>query len=165
MDDFLKVLGKLSPTIGTALGGPVGGALGLGVKTLVATITGEDDADKALELLKANPELMSQLEMRIREIELETLRVHANDRDSARKRQMIVKDKTPAVLAVLTLASFFGYIGVVTFLPSGVIDGRMDFINLAVGWLGGSATSVVAYYFGSSAGSRGKDGLLAKMKS
>ena len=164
MDDFLKVLGKLSPTIGTALGGPVGGALGLGVKTLVATITGEDDADKALELMQANPELMSQLEMRIREIELETLRVHANDRDSARKRQMIVKDKTPAVLAVITLMSFFSYIGVVTFLPSGVIDGRMDFINLAVGWLGGSATSVVAYYFGSSAGSRGKDTLLAKIK-
>jgi len=164
MDDFLKVLGKLSPTIGTALGGPVGGALGLGVKTLVSTITGVDDSDKALELLQTNPELMADLEMRIREIELETLRVHAVDRDSARKRQMIVKDKTPAVLAVITLMSFFSYIGVVTFLPSGVIDGRMDFINLAVGWLGGSATSVVAYYFGSSAGSRGKDTLLAKIK-
>lgn len=55
-----------------------------------------------------------------------------------------------AVLAVVTMVAFFGYIGMVTFAP--VSDFKSDFVNLALGWLGGTASTVIAYYFGSSAG-------------
>lgn len=55
-----------------------------------------------------------------------------------------------AVLAVVTMVAFFGYIGLVTFAP--VSDFKSDFVNLALGWLGGTASTVIAYYFGSSAG-------------
>jgi hypothetical protein len=55
-----------------------------------------------------------------------------------------------AVLALLTLVAFFAYVGLVTFAP--VSDVKSDFVNLALGWLGGTASTVVAYYFGSSAG-------------
>jgi len=65
---------------------------------------------------------------------------------------MVVKDKIPAVLAVLTMVAFFGYIGLVTFLPAAVMA-DVGFVNIAVGWLGGTASTVVAYYFGSSSGS------------
>jgi len=53
------------------------------------------------------------------------------------------------VLAVLTLVAFFGYIGAVTFWPQSD-SADIGFINIAVGWLGGTASTVVAYYFGSS---------------
>ena len=39
-------------------------------------------------------------------------KIHADDRDSARKRQMALGDHTPTVLAILTMLAFFGYIGV-----------------------------------------------------
>lgn len=55
-----------------------------------------------------------------------------------------------AALAVITMLAFFGYIGLVTFTP--VSDLKSDFVNLALGWLGGTASTVIAYYFGSSAG-------------
>jgi hypothetical protein len=66
-----------------------------------------------------------------------------------------------AVLAVVTMLAFFCYIGLVTFTP--VSDFKSDFVNLALGWLGGTASTVIAYYFGSSAGQdaalkRGSDG-------
>jgi hypothetical protein len=51
--------------------------------------------------------------------------------------------------------SFFGYIAAVTFWPGG-IAADIGFINIAVGWLGGTASTVVAYYFGSSADSKPK---------
>ena len=78
------------------------------------------------------------------------------DRDSARRRQAEMGDHVPSVLAIMTLTSFFGYIGAVTFWPG--IDADIGFINIAVGWLGGTASTVVAYYFGSSADNSPKKG-------
>lgn len=72
------------------------------------------------------------------------------------KRTLDVK----AALALITMVAFFGYIGLVTFTP--LSEMKSDFVNLALGWLGGTASTVVAYYFGSSAGQdaakRGPDG-------
>jgi hypothetical protein len=40
----------------------------------------------------------------------------------------------------------------------------MAFVNIAIGWLGGTASTVVSYYFGSSAGSAEKNKLIAGQK-
>ena len=74
------------------------------------------------------------------------------DRDSARQREVKSGDsRTPRILALLITLGFFGMLGIVCFhqLPAGTQDAAM----LLLGALGASWTSVVAYYFGSSAGS------------
>ena len=40
----------------------------------------------------------------------------------------------------------FGYVIKILMLPD------KEFVSLALGWLGGTASTVIAYYFGSSAG-------------
>jgi hypothetical protein len=40
----------------------------------------------------------------------------------------------------------------------------MEFVNLAIGWIGGIATSVISYYFGSSIGSTQKNRMMAQMQ-
>jgi hypothetical protein len=52
------------------------------------------------------------------------------------------------VLAVTTVAAFFGHIGFVTFYPH---NADVGLINVAIGWLGGSASAVISYYFGATA--------------
>lgn len=65
------------------------------------------------------------------------------------KPQRAANDRIPALLAIATLAAFFAYLLGVTFLP---VSTDAGVVNLAIGWLGGSASTVIAYYFGSSAG-------------
>jgi hypothetical protein len=86
----------------------------------------------------------------MKKLDIDLEAIHQQDRDSARRREMATGDKIPAVLAITTMLAFFGYIGGVTFFPSATMD--IAFINIAVGWLGGTASTVIAYYFGSSSG-------------
>ena len=146
-----EILSVVAPSIGTALGGPLGG---VAAKTIATKLLGDSNAtdDQIVSaVMNATPEQLSLLKKA--EIDLE--RIHASDRHSARTRQMATGDHIPSVLAVLTLISFFGYIGAVTFWP-GSIAADVGFINIAVGWLGGTASTVVAYYFGSSADNKPK---------
>ena len=151
-----EVLGVVAPTIGTALGGPMGG---VAARTLATSLLGKSDATEQeiisavtgaspeqLAMLK-NAELEFQTEMKKLDIDLAS--INMKDRDSARRRQAEMGYHVPSLLAIMTLISFFGYIGAVTF--GRWYDADIGFINIAVGWLGGTASTVVAYYFGSSA--------------
>lgn len=154
-----SIIQTVAPTIGTAVGGPLGG---MAVKAISEALLGKpdgtpDEVSKAIE--NATPEQLTKLKqidadfkVQMKKLDIDLVRLGAADRNSARQREMVVKDKIPAVLAVLTMIAFFGYIGLVTFLPAAVMA-DVGFINIAVGWLGGTASTVVAYYFGSSSGS------------
>lgn len=62
-------------------------------------------------------------------------------------------------IAVITIVTFYGYIAMVTFYP---FENKlnMEFVNLAMGWIGGVATAVITFYFGSSSGSAEKTEML-----
>jgi hypothetical protein len=168
-DDLKGLIGVVAPTIGTALGGPVGG---MAAKVLTDAL-GLSDGAKPKDILKAiqgDPDALLRIkeaenafEIRMREIDVDVFKIDADDRNSARQREMVVKDRTPAIIGTLTVLCFFGFIGYASFVPSSVVEGRMDFIMLAIGWLGGTATSVITYYFGSSKGSKDKTAALASM--
>ena len=156
--NWKSIIGELAPLLGTAVGGPVGG---IAIKAITTALGLDSDAsDRQIDqaLKNATPEQLVALKkaeadfaVQMKELDVDVERIHAADRDSARSREMSVKDRVPAVLAILTMVSFFGYIGGVTFLADSVMADA-GFLNLAVGWLGGTASTVVAYYFGSSAG-------------
>jgi hypothetical protein len=171
--DLLKgagdILRVVAPVLGTAVGGPLGGMV---VGKLSEVLLGKPDGtqDEVAEAIqKASPDQLVQIKQieadfkaHMKELDVDLERISASDRDSARKREMEVKDWTPRFIAMLTITSFFSYIGMVTFFPF-TTPPNMEFVNLAIGWIGGVATSVVSYYFGSSSGSKGKDELLNKL--
>jgi hypothetical protein len=87
------------------------------------------------------------------ETELEQLAV--NDRNSARQREMTVRDRIPAILAIGVTVGFFGIL--LYMLKAGLPNDGREPLLLMLGSLGAGWTSVMAYYFGSSAGSAKKD--------
>lgn len=88
------------------------------------------------------------------------IQAEAQDRASARQREMTLQDRTPAILAFAITAGFFGMLGVMMFedLP---VTGQ-EALLVMLGSLGTGWVAVVSYYFGSSAGSTAKSALLAK---
>ncbi len=98
-------------------------------------------------------------ELGIHEVE-QLISLGNSDRDSARKREMEVKDNVPRNLAYTLLVGFFAVMGFLMFATVPV--GSRDLLNILLGMLGTSVVSVVSYYFGSSQGSAEKTKLLAK---
>lgn len=166
MNDFLK---KLVPMLGTAIAGPLGGmaleAIGaaLGSKT-----NDKSDIEKALS--SATPDQLLALKVaeqtftaRMSELGYNNVKdleaIAAGDRDSARKREIEVKDHTPAMLAYVVTVGFFGVLGYV--LMYGTPEKGGEALLVMLGSLGTAWAGIIAYYFGSSAGSAKKDSTIA----
>lgn len=91
----------------------------------------------------------------------ERLRIDADDRNSARQREMAVRDRMPAILATLITFGFFGVLGYMLKYGAPQEGGEALFIML--GSLGTAWTGAVAYYFGSSSSSNQKNAIIANM--
>jgi hypothetical protein len=156
--DWLKTI---APTIATALGGPLAGlaieavskAIGIDPKDVQSTISeGKLSADQIMLLKQAE----IQMAARAQEMGLDFAKLNVEDRKSAREMQAETRSYIPAVLAVSVTIGFFGIlIGMMTetFKAS-------DALMLMLGSLGTAWTGIIAFYFGSSAGSQAKDDLL-----
>lgn len=173
--DILPLVTKLAPTIAAGIGGPLaGGAVAalenvFGLTTsgttddkqnaLVAAISGAN-ADQLLALKKADQDYQVQMAaLGFKNAEaLATLQV--SDLDSARKRESVVKDNTPRILAYAITILFGAILAFMLF--ANVPAGSKDLLNIMLGMLGTSYVSVISYYFGSTAGSLAKSELLAK---
>jgi hypothetical protein len=158
MMDWLKTI---APTIATALGGPLAGlaieavskAVGIDPKDVQSTISeGKLNADQIMLLKQAEV----QMAARAQEMGLDFAKLNVEDRKSAREMQAETRSYIPAILAVTVTVGFFGIlIGMMTetFKTS-------DALMLMLGSLGTAWTGIIAFYFGSSAGSQAKDDLL-----
>ena len=158
---FGPLIGSIAPTIATALGGPVAG---MAVKAVSNALFGhengtEDDIMTAL----ANPtgDQLAQLKkidadfkVQMKSLDIDLERISEQDRDSARQMQMATRSWLPEVLAILVTAGFFGII--IFILKFGLPESGKEAILLLVGSLGTAWTGVMAFYFGSSAGSKQK---------
>lgn len=162
--EFLK---SVAPKIGTALGGPLGGAaaafladkLGIESKTVEAVT-------EVLNSGKMTPEQISAI--KLAEIEFEKFlkqnaidleKVHAGDRAGARDMQVAVRSHIPGILAVVVVTGFFGILVAMMLGLLKVSDQQA--LLLLLGSLATAFGSVLNFYFGSSAGSQNKDALLA----
>lgn len=164
--DWLKTI---APFLGTALGGPLGGAaasfladkLGIEGRTIEAVTdvlnSGKMSSDQVAALKVAEIEFQKFLKQN--NIDLEA--IHAGDRDSARRREAAVRDWVPGVLAVGITVGFFGILG--WLMGNGVPPSGGDALLVMLGALGSGFTGVLAYYFGSSAGSASKSSDIARL--
>lgn len=150
-DKIKGLIGGLAPTLGTALGGPVGGA----AATMLADVLGCDPTPQKIEraLQQATPEQIAEIkkaelnfEARMKELDVDIFALETQDVQNA--RASFSKDWTARAIALGAVLSFVGYVFLVTIQPP---DQNSDaVINLVLGYLGGIVSSIVSFYFGSS---------------
>ena len=172
--DWRSFVKKVAPFIGTALGGPLGGAAasalagalgGDPTKTTdqqLAALVQNVTPEQLLALKQAENDFAVKMQALGFQHETDLLQTSAADRASARSREMAVKDWTPRVLAYGVTAGFFGVLVFILWkgLPE-QNEAAKNVILLLVGSLGTAWTqNVMGYYFGSSAGSDRKTEIL-----
>lgn len=169
MSKWTEIVATVAPTIATALGGPLAGlavgaigkvfGLDSATEEQVANAVSGASADDLLKMKQA--ELTFQQQMAALDVDL--VRIAAGDRDSARQREIAVKDRLPGLLAVGVTSGFFGVLAFM--LLREVPISSKDVLNIMLGSLGTAWIQVMSYYFGSSSGSEKKNEVIAKMAS
>lgn len=163
-----QAIAKTAPTLAAALGGPLAGAAVAQItKAIFGTPDANADEDAISEaLLTASPEQWlalreaeQEFKLALRAADVEEARIHASDRDSARERQAVMNDWTPAALGGLIIAGFFSVLAVMVArkLPPGA---ETEF-SIMLGALATMTAAVVNYFFGSTSGSKEKTRLIA----
>lgn len=178
---FLK---KAFPFIATALTGGVGGPVVALATSLVGKALGTNPKtpeDALAHLAGATPDqlIAAQQAEEAFKVQLASLNINsvedlekiaADDRASARNREIQVRDLTPRILAYVYAAGFFGTLG--TEIAMAIYGARykivfdpllMKSIDILLGVLTGMVLGTKEYYFGSSAGSKDKDATISKL--
>lgn len=148
-DAIKGLVGAVAPTIGSAIGGPVGAGAG----KILAQVLGVPAEPQAVQkaLSEATPEQLAEIKKadlayktRLAELEVDIFALETADIQDARKNA----DWTPKVLAMLAFLFFGGYVTLVTVQPPDANSEAV--INLVLGYLGGVVSAVVSFYFGAS---------------
>lgn len=137
---------------------PISMLLGLGSKVIDRLFP--DPEQKAAALLELE-KLRQSGELAKIAAEGQELQIAADDRKSAREREIAVKDRMPAVLAILITAGFFGTLAYM--IRYGVPKDGSEVLYMMLGTLGTAWISVTGYFFGTSAGSQAKNNIIAKL--
>ena len=134
MKKLKSVLGALAPTLGAAVGGPLGGQAG----AIISKVLGVPNNPKSIETAMNNitSEQMVELkkaekdfELQMKQLEVDIYKLETEDIQDARDK--FSNDWTPKFLGILSVLGFFGYIGLVTILPQP--DESDDIVLLIVG--------------------------------
>ena len=155
--DWKGLVYRAAPALATALGGPFAG---MAVRVLGETLLGDAGATEdqvAAAVASAKPEDL----LRLRDADL-AFKKHRAD---ARRMAATTGDLwTPRLLAIVVILGFFASALAVF---AGVADlaepSTATLVGAVVGYASAKADQVVAYWFGSSAGSRAKTEELAAM--
>ena len=159
--DWIK---QIAPTIATAMGGPLAGMAVSAISKAIGV-----DPDKVGDLISNNKLTAEQIaQVKIAEIELQKqaqelglnfAKLEVEDRKSAREMQATTRSIVPPALAAIITIGFFS---ILIMMMLGKVDGNNPTILMMLGSLSTAWTGIVAYYFGSSAGSQAKTDLLSK---
>lgn len=170
--DWRGVLRTVAPTVATLLGGPLAG---VGVNALCDVL----GLDKTLPQDKLNQQISAQLQiatpealLKLKEMENEVVkfltqagidleRIHAEDRASARNRQVQTKDRFPNILMILLSLMFAGVLTAQIFLEIPVANAKS--LDIMLGSLGTAWLSGIYFFYGTSRGSQNKDVTMAQI--
>jgi hypothetical protein len=159
--DWLK---QIAPTIATALGGPLAGMAVSAISKAVGV-----EPDQVQDMIANNKMSAEQIaQVKLAEIELQKqaqelglnfAKLEVEDRKSAREMQATTRSLMPPILAGAVTVGFFA---IMTLMFFNKVDSNNPAILMMLGSLGTAWTGIIAYYFGSSAGSQAKTDLLSK---
>ena len=182
--DLKQTIASIAPTLATMLGGPLAGTAVTALEGAfgLAPGSGQDAITKVVQTGNMTPdiiaavraadqkhaELMKQMDIDLAKLNLSheelLAQTDAGDRDSARKREIAVKDHTPERLAYIMIGGFFaislaqlisimGWPDVVSKIPN---QGWLIIGNIS-GYLAAESKQAAAYFLGSTAQSHAKD--------
>jgi len=173
---FLPLLLGLAPTVASWILGDKTGAAVSKVTSIARDILGTDDANGIERVISADPNLALQFKMAViqaeadaRRQELEALQAQLADVQSARGHTVkLAEAKSPiaygaVVVSTIVLVGFAVMLWLV--IREEVPANQRDMVTLLLGTLAGMASSVVAYWVGSSNGSMQKNAALEKVLS
>jgi hypothetical protein len=157
LDSLVSILKTAAPALATAVAGPAGG---MAVKLIADKLGIEDSTIEGVTAaLQGNPEL----QLKLREIDIKELEVHAKDRDSARNREMAiaVSEHAPTINKIVTPLLALGVVSLSFVLFTILIfvdvkENAKDILIYILGVLSAAVTQILSYYFGSSQGSKDK---------
>ena len=148
-----NIIGTVAPTLGTALGGPMGG-MAVNMISKVLKIDPAAPPKKMQAAMEAaTPEQLAELkkvegefEARMKELDVDLFKLETADVQDARK--VFAKDWTPRIFGLVALFGFVGYIFLVTMQPP---DANSDtIVSLVLGYMGGLVSGIASFYFGAS---------------
>lgn len=162
--DWIK---SIAPLLGTALGGPLGGAaaafisekLGLesnSVEAVTKALNGNGLTPDQIVKIKSG-EVEFKMFLETNKIDIEKLSVQ--NTQGARDMQGLTKSHIPGVIAVIIVTGFFA---ILTCMMLGWLKvSDQQSLLILLGALSAGFGAVLNFYFGSSHGSQNKDILLA----
>ncbi|HJQ13096.1 MAG TPA: hypothetical protein VJ840_18835 [Gemmatimonadaceae bacterium] len=176
-DSALNVVKSLAPTIATCLGGPLAGGAVAALESVFgispAPDASQDDRQNAIAqaISGATPEQLAAVRKADQDYALamanagfkdtETLASLAiQDRADARAMQVSTRSRVAPFLALVVTGGFFTILGFMMLEP--IPQAAHDALMLLLGSLSTAWAAIIAYYFGSSAGSDRKTELMAK---
>jgi|TARA_R110001599_G_scaffold98461_2_gene253089 hypothetical protein len=146
-----SLVGAFAPTIGKALGGPLGGA----AAQTIAKVLGCEPDERSLTaaISNATPEQLAEIkkaelnfERQMKELDVDVFKLETEDAQKA--REAFRGDWTPKIIAVSLVIFFGGYIALVTLQDPAANDDGI--VNLVLGYLGGLVSSIISFYYGAS---------------
>ena len=150
-----NVVGSVAPTIGQALGGPLGGM----AMNVVADALGCEPNERAVEraVQQATPEQLMELknkelefEAKMKELDVDLFALETADKQDARTH--FARDWTAKLIGITMVLFFCAYIAMITIMPPE--QNSMELINLVLGYMGGLVSAVISFYFGASNSSK-----------
>ena len=160
----MEWLKQIAPTIAAAMGGPLAGMAVSAISKAIGV-----EPEKVGDMISNNKLTAEQIaQVKIAEIELQKQaqelglnfeKLSVEDRKSAREMQATTRSIVPPALAAIVTVGFFG---IMVMMLLGKVDSNNPAILMMLGSLGTAWTGIIAYYFGSSAGSQAKTDLLSK---
>lgn len=170
-------LAQFAPMIAGWLGGSKAEDVATKVVGIAQAVTGQSAPDAAVAALQADPNLAFQFQRAVLDqqahlaevsadvqkaaiaADVQQSQIAAGDRDSARKREIEVRDNTPRVLAFFVIAGFLGMAFSVLF---GQVRADTVLVGTVIGYMSAKAEQVIAYYFGSTSDSRRKTEIMGQ---
>lgn len=168
--NWRAIVSTVAPTLGAALGGPLGGMAGSmlsrvligkdkATDTELATAMASATPDQLLALRKADQEFAAQM----KSLDIDVFKLETADVQSARELYRV--NYWPQI----TLSAFFigGYFTILGFYITGKVTipaDVKDTVTVLIGIMSASVTAIMAFWFGSSFGSREKTAVLAVSK-
>ena len=155
-------LTQIAPTIATCLGGPLAGLAVTALSKLFGVAP--DQVQSMINDNKLSADQIAavqQEEIRFKEqtqaLGLNFEQLAVEDRKSARDMQTTTQSIIPPLLSILVTIGFFGILAYLMVTPT---DTANTPLMIMLGSLGTAWTGIIAFYFGSSAGSQKKDAML-----
>lgn len=159
MKDWKELVKKVAPTLGAALGGPMGGVATqfivdkfLGGSTDIDAAMATLTPDKLAELKKLDQEFAAQM----KKLDVDVFALEVQDVGNA--RDLAKTDMRPHVaLSALFIGGYFIILWAIITGRIEIMEGVKDMVLLLVGILTREVPTIMQFWFGSSFGSKKKD--------